>query len=576
MVTPSSSKEGSSLQPLEPPLSPVRSSSLGLKRSSSSHLSTAANTTNAINTESSSSVCALLLFPNSTYPPLSKLHSADSLLYDYAFDIAEDTHIDAASLSIGTSHPMLKGGTIITTILESIYAYGSVTAREGAVMDPHRRLQKRNILRHLPAVDFTTGIQNVFIPDNINSYHDDGQTKCIPEVNGGQMMIRLVGGFMNEEREDAALLQKSPWDDIGSSSPSLLEKEKPIFVSDGIKLIADFGVSSFALNNETIVKEFAELDIFEGSKLFSLLAGTFNGRVSAHLRPQPDLPSSKSGGAKGMLGPSKLINPLEAYEIDFAGSSVFLKIKESSSTLDHRRIIMPTETTFEVKILESTVDMALEGETECEIQWDFQGSSPVLQVTPVGQTPANASHEDKKQAALLISPLRQGRLNLTVSSVGGISIKKAATSRDDREGLYNWKFFNALVSPDDDSAAHIMEVLHDKRTMTTVIQVIELINDELSKILNYILTQVWRAKEIFDQEGVSDPAEAIPGHKMARLVSLFLCGDVNQVDNILPIIRRITAGEGLDLVRTKELLREHVEAYETWAPEIDRAVRWAE
>jgi hypothetical protein len=35
------------------------------------------------------------------------------------------------------------------------------------------------------------------------------------------------------------------------------------------------------------------------------------------------------------------------------------------------------------------------------------------------------------------------------------------------------------------------------------------------------------------------------------------------------------AGEGLDSVKLKELLRLHMEAYDEWAPEIDRAVRWA-
>lgn len=36
----------------------------------------------------------------------------------------------------------------------------------------------------------------------------------------------------------------------------------------------------------------------------------------------------------------------------------------------------------------------------------------------------------------------------------------------------------------------------------------------------------------------------------------------------------IFIGEGLDIVKVKELLREHLSAYDKWAPEIDRAVRW--
>ena len=54
-----------------------------------------------------------------------------------------------------------------------------------------------------------------------------------------------------------------------------------------------------------------------------------------------------------------------------------------------------------------------------------------------------------------------------------------------------------------------------------------------------------------------------------------MCGDTSQVDVVRPIIRRVTSGEGLDVVKVKELLRKHVEAYDDWAPEIDRVVRWA-
>jgi hypothetical protein len=132
-------------------------------------------------------------------------------------------------------------------------------------------------------------------------------------------------------------------------------------------------------------------------------------------------------------GPN-IFNPLEAYEIDFSASSLSVKIKEWSATLGHRRVIMPTESSFIVKVVESVVDMSMEGKTQCELSWDFNGLSPILQVTDVGESPAYASYEDKQQVSLVIAPLRQGRLNFHVSSVGGIRITKAKTSREDREG----------------------------------------------------------------------------------------------------------------------------------------------
>lgn len=63
---------------------------------------------------------------------------------------------------------------------------------------------------------------------------------------------------------------------------------------------------------------------------------------------------------------------------------------------------------------------------------------------------------------------------------------------------------------------------------------------------------------------------------MARLLSLLLCDDLSQVNIILPLIRQVVAGDGLDVVALKELLREHISLYDDWAPEIDRAVRWLE
>ena len=158
-----------------------------------------------------------------------------------------------------------------------------------------------------------------------------------------------------------------------------------------------------------------------------MLSGGLTGRISSHLRHQA-LSNSLS-----TTGPN-IFNPLEAYEIDFSASSLSVKIKEWSATLGHRRVIMPTESSFIVKVVESVVDMSMEGKTQCELSWDFNGLSPILQVTDVGETPAHASYENKQQVSLVIAPLRQGRLNFHVSSVGGIRITKAKTSREDREG----------------------------------------------------------------------------------------------------------------------------------------------
>lgn len=499
--------------------------------------------------DDSPSVAAILLFPEET----TSFHPYHRMLqYDYALDVTRDSKLDAVTLSIGAFHPLLKGGTTITTILDTIYAYGSMSAREDAILDPLERKRKRNILKHLPAIDFSCGVQNIYIPPESESYSDDGQTLFLPELEGGRMMLRFLGGIDD--------------DDVDWESKSLVGVDP---VSAGVMVVGDFEVASLMLRTEGAVKEFPELEVYEGIKLKTNLSGSLNGRVQSHLRPQP----LTTAAAAAPAGPN-IFNPLEAYEIDFSGTSLSVKMREYAAVLGHRRIILPAESAFVIGIIESVVDMGFEGKTLCELSWDFQGLSPILQVTPPGESPEDALPEGKEQVSLLIAPLRQGRFSLQISSVGGIEVKKAATSRDHKEGLYDWKFFNALVSPDESSAKRIYDVLHDKRTMLKLLQVVKLINVELHNIMEYSLRQVWRAKEILDAEGVSDPGHAIPMYKMARLISMFLTGDTHEVSTLLPLIRRVVDGDGLDTVKVKELLRHYLPSFEEWAPELDRALRW--
>lgn len=65
-------------------------------------------------------------------------------------------------------------------------------------------------------------------------------------------------------------------------------------------------------------------------------------------------------------------------------------------------------------------------------------------------------------------------------------------------------------------------------------------------------------------------------YKMARLISLFLAGDDNSIDSILPIVQRVVDGDGVDVVQLKVLLRDHLQpqVYEDYAAEIDRFVRF--
>jgi len=388
------------------------------------------------------SVASILLFPENQGSSVTLTNRQNNLLhYDYSFEMGNDTVLDSVSLSVGAFHPMLKGGTIVTTILESIYAYGSFSARENSIFDMSELGRKRNVLMHLPAVDFTAGINNIFIPEESMSFSDDAQTKCIPELIGGQIMMRVTGGFENDAKSMSS----------GQTTAHLSRDENPdLYVSDGVKVVVDFGVASLALNNETRVNDFPEIEVFEDQRLHTILAGSIDGTIGFHLRPQ----ALKQD--RGVATEKNVYNPLEAYELDFSGSNVSVKITEANSTLGHRRLIIPSEryvyllnintckiffshvtpfsSSFGVHIIHSVVDMSFDGTTQCELNWDFQGNSPILQATALGMNPHLASHEEKRQVNLLISSLRQGRFNLNVSSVGGLTITQASTTREDREG----------------------------------------------------------------------------------------------------------------------------------------------
>ena len=71
------------------------------------------------------------------------------------------------------------------------------------------------------------------------------------------------------------------------------------------------------------------------------------------------------------------------------------------TSLGHRRVIISAETTVKVKVVEGIVDVSsMEGRSCCELRWDFQDWSPILQVTDIGLNPENAMmHENKEHTS---------------------------------------------------------------------------------------------------------------------------------------------------------------------------------
>ena len=473
------------------------------------------------------------------------------LQYNYSFELDEinnvhSTKLDAVSMSIGASHRLLQGGTLITTVFEQLSCKGSFRSKPDAYLDILASKKKRDILRHLPVVNIIVGIQNVFIPPNNKNYSDDGWHKYLPDLQNGRIRLQVLGGVPDD----------------------LLGNNESTQIIPGIRFVCDFFTSSFDLKTVSHISEFPELEIYNGDVLKSKLRGTLGGCVVVHLRP-----------AKDKLEVGEVSeNPLESYEIDFSDSKVTFTVKECHSTIGHRRMIVPSEATISVNAIRSVLDMKMEGGgTLVECSWDFQGSSPILQSSIItGLNPAYANHEDKLALPILIPALRQGRVCLEVSSVGGINFKQASTGREFKDGLYDWKFFNALVSADSPSNITVLSaILQDKRTMNKLLAICKLVSADLHFVLQYILHSIWRAQAILDKEGIRDPGHAIPRHKTARLLSLLLAGDLTEVSNFSQILNRVNRGDGLDIVQIKVLLQKHVGIYDRWISEFDRILKVA-
>ena len=66
---------------------------------------------------------------------------------------------------------------------------------------------------------------------------------------------------------------------------------------------------------------------------------------------------------------------------------------------------------------------------------------------------------------------------------------EAATLRENQEGLYECKFFNVIVSTDDESPGHIAKVLYNKLTVYKIVQVVKLFNYDMEKGMSYYVKQ---------------------------------------------------------------------------------------
>jgi hypothetical protein len=289
--------------------------------------------------------------------------------------------------------------------------------------------------------------------------------------------------------------------------------------------------AGFELAGHTRVSAFPELDIDDG-QLQSCLRGRW------HL--------------DGRARTTDLTRPL--VEVDFSETWGCVTLEEGQLRLGPRRLSLPPGTSIEAKVDHAALATSGLGRGTIEIGWDLQGSSPVLS-GPLGEV------------ELLVDELRGGKVAVRISPAGGLTIT------GEEAGLYDARFFNALVNPGSE-LERWTEILLDDQAISHVLGAVRIFSDEVANLLDHLRRFALRGKEALDREGVKRPGDFIPGTTIARVLSRVLTGDVELADELYPLVKRVTDGEGLDIPAVKRILGEQLGEHD-YDYELDRGLRWA-
>ncbi len=291
------------------------------------------------------------------------------------------------------------------------------------------------------------------------------------------------------------------------------------------------GRAQVRLEGATRVSALPELDIDDGELLSQVRAGlSFQGRASS---------TELDGG------------PLE---LDFGGSRLELDLQQVKLELGSRQLELPAGSSLVTDVVEGVLDTTGLGRARVGVAYDLRGQSPVLRGS-AGQV-----------VEPLVAELRSGELELAVNAVGGLSISGP------EGGLYDARYFNALINPDQE-LERWFELLASDEALDHVIDAVRVFTDEGADLLEQLRSFARRVDAAMDAEGVEQPADAIPGPTLARLLSRILVEGPELQGRILPLVEQVTDGDGLDVIATKRLLDEVLPPHE-YGFEVDRTVRW--
>ncbi len=267
--------------------------------------------------------------------------------------------------------------------------------------------------------------------------------------------------------------------------------------------------------------------------------GTLGGTVAAEVRLDLGAEISRPGEGSGfwVIPSGRLAATLHDSEV----------------TIADKRVTLPQGTRIEGAWREGRIgpkgvkDMAL------DLSWNLGGGRLLL-------------HGHDRSVSLLSSDLRQGALTVLPGPGGRLMFG------GDRRGLYGVRFFNALLSPSEDPQ-QLLEILESDDALRRVVAALEVFNPDLASLLARFRDWVLQARRGLRAEGIERPGDAVPMNRIARILSMVLVGDASLETRIVPLMRRVTEGQGLDRAVAGAILREVFDGGRV-GYEIEAALRW--
>jgi len=523
--------------------SPGRRGKVKIRRRSLTELLTSA-VTNSINANTSS---------NSFVPPTE-------LAYSFSLIISPESRIGNIVATGSGYHPLMSVDAKQNLLNANSVSFQGFRIPSGTIRSDDARItllgdgvrwfKKRDFLKTLPVLELRSGWRALHVAPKKNATKHN---TIFGE--GGAAEISIIGGC-----RDANL-------------DCEIEGVKFVLKPTG----KDESFCAFRFASSAPFPHFPELGLEENEHAFfdGSGGGVIKGIIKLHLHNGNELKAEdlqmfgvdKSGGERRTLTTNGTWFECKLLKDWFVRLGKDVNDDEENKLVLH----IPSDLCLRTEVLSSLTTMDMEGGAKCVFGWTMGGKSPQLYRT---------KQVSKKKVDILLPPLREGRFNFIVNSIGGVKITRAeilnpsGAEKTDLEHahLFDWKFFNALIDPSSDPAGasgRLYDVfVNHKPTMSVVIECVSLLSEPLSSFLNHVMKAAYRARDIFKAEGVKEIKNAIPHANMARLFSLLLSNDTQLIDRLSPIIKGVIDGEGLDCEGVKELLQENLDGdwggYEKW------------